>query len=389
MNMKFQLTRHEKQQLFLEAIGIIVFLGVFDIAVYISINEWIQQNPGLEGGVFQDKMSLSLGPNRVQVGNWGFLFLFLACVFDVFILYWRLLHRYYQMQMLHIIKELHYIASGHFDHRIPFKLVGPMNHIVESINILVDGTTHAMKEERAMEKSKDELITNVSHDIRTPLTSIIGYLGLIESRKYKNETDLLKFAHIAFLKSKQMKSLVDDLFEYTKVRQADTPLNLIQISLNSLFEQLEADFELEAQKKGMKITSEIPKEDLKIEVDPEKFARIFNNLITNALKYGKGGKNIYLKATKVKENEIEVSVSNDGQPIPQEALSQIFERFYRVEKSRNTKTGGTGLGLAITQQIVDLHHGTIKVESNDDLTSFIMHFPIKQPQKRKEVKEIS
>nr|WP_321315300.1 ATP-binding protein [uncultured Ligilactobacillus sp.] len=379
--MKLKLTSREKRELFLVGLFTLILLIISNIAIYILLNEWVRQNPGLEDGIFQLKMSLALGPNDVQVGNWGLMFIFLVCVVDIFVVYLRVSFRYRQIQLLHVITELHFIASGHFDHRITFTLSGQMQRVVESINTLVDSTIKAMEEERQIEKSKDELITNVSHDIRTPLTSIIGYLGLIENHQFQSEEDLLKFAHIAYLKSNQMKSLVDDLFEYAKVRQTDTPLELMDLSLNSLFEQLEASFELEAKQNNMKIVLQLPQEDLKMQADPEKFARIFNNLITNALKYGEGAKHIYLSARKVSGTEVEVCVSNDGKPIPKESLPQVFDRFYRVEKSRNTKTGGTGLGLAITQRIVDLHHGTIKVESNDKLTSFIMYFPIKQPEK--------
>lgn len=383
--MKLKLTAKEKRELLMEILFTLVLLLAANFAVYILLNEWIRHLPGVSSGIFDIKMSLTLGPNNVRFGNWGLLFVFIAAVFDSFILYWRVIHQYRQIQLYHVISELHYIASGHFDHRIPFVLNGSMQRVVESINALVDSTVEAMQEERQIEKSKDELITNVSHDIRTPLTSIIGYLGLIENKQYQSEEDLIKYAHIAFVKSNQMKSLVNDLFEYTKVRQADTPLNLMTVSLMSLFEQLEASFELEATQKEMAISSELPDGDLKIEADPEKFARIFNNLITNALKYGKGGKNIYLSARKMNDNEIEVQVSNDGEPIPQDSLPQVFERFYRVEKSRNKKTGGTGLGLAITQRIVELHHGTIKVESNNHLTTFVMRFPVKQPQKKEKI----
>lgn len=379
--MKLKLTSREKRELFLVGLFTLILLIISNIAIYILLNEWVRQNPGLEDGIFQLKMSLALGPNDVQVGNWGLMFIFLVCVVDIFVVYLRVSFRYRQIQLLHVITELHFIASGHFDHRITFTLSGQMQRVVESINTLVDSTIKAMEEERQIEKSKDELITNVSHDIRTPLTSIIGYLGLIENHQFQSEEDLLKFAHIAYFKSNQMKSLVDDLFEYAKVRQTDTPLELMDLSLNSLFEQLEASFELEAKQNNMKIVLQLPQEDLKMQADPEKFARIFNNLITNALKYGEGAKHIYLSARKVSGTEVEVCVSNDGKPIPKESLPQVFDRFYRVEKSRNTKTGGTGLGLAITQRIVDLHHGTIKVESNDKLTSFIMYFPIKQPEK--------
>src|SRR5699024_715598 len=134
----------------------------------------------------------------------------------------------------------------------------------------VESTINSLEEERAIERSKDELITNVSHDIRTPLTSIIGYLGLIEDKQYQSEADLLKYTHTAFLKSKQMKSLVDDLFEYTKVRQTDAKLQTVQIDLNAMLEQLGASFELEASKKGMQIQVDVGAEPLMFDADPEK-----------------------------------------------------------------------------------------------------------------------
>jgi signal transduction histidine kinase len=178
---------------------------------------------------------------------------FLMGILDIAILYWRLIRRYKQMQQRHIISELHYISSGHYDHRIPFDLNGDLGKLIRSINALVDSTVEAIEEERRIEQSKDELITNVSHDIRTPLTSIIGYLGLIEEGKYSNEEELLKYTHTAYLKSKQMKLLVDDLFEYTKVRQSNTPINLVTFDMQQLIGQIVVDFELDAQKKKMSL----------------------------------------------------------------------------------------------------------------------------------------
>lgn len=113
-----------------------------------------------------------------------------------------------------------------------------------------------------------------------------------------------------------------------------------------------------------------------MEADTEKLGRVFNNLIVNALKYGDGGKHIFLDATKV-GSEVVVKVSNDGPPIPNDALNQLFDRFYRVEESRSQETGGTGLGLAIAQSIVTLHGGYIYAESSADLTSFVIHLPLK------------
>lgn len=375
--MKFHITGREKSELLGEGILTIILLILLNMSLYVILNQLLVSNPDLASEIFLIKTSLDFKYAHIQLWSWGWIFIILMAVVDVIVVYWRLVRRYHQMQLRHIINELHYIADGHFNHRIPFRLKGQMQRVVASVNALVDSTIKAMEDEREIERSKDELITNVSHDIRTPLTSIIGYLGLIEDKQYRSEEDILKYTHTAYLKSKQMKSLVDDLFEYTKVRQTDAPLQIQSLELNAMLEQIGASFELEANKKGMEINTILPDSPVKIEADPEKLARVFNNLITNALKYGSDGKNIYLQLTKVDEKEIEIRISNDGEPIPEKSLRQVFDRFYRVESSRSKETGGTGLGLAIAQSIIELHHGYIYVESNKNLTSFIMRLPIK------------
>lgn len=375
--MKFSLTAREKSELFGEGIVTVILLLLLNMSIFMIVNQEISNNPGLQNGIFQIKMSLFLGPTDLQIWSWGGLFTLVMIIADCVIVYWRLMRRYRQMQLRHVIAELHYIASGHFDHRIPFKLSGQMQRVVESVNSLVDSTINAMEEERRIERSKDELVTNVSHDIRTPLTSVIGYLGLIENKQYNNDEELLQYTHTAFLKANQMKSLVDDLFEYTKVRQAGVTLNIVPLDIGAMLEQVAASYELEANKKGMAIHVDVPAEPLVIEADGEKLARVFNNLVSNALKYGAGGKNIYLKAMLVSEKELKVTIANDGEPIPQKSLEQVFDRFYRAESSRSRETGGSGLGLAIAQGIVERHHGYIYVTSDAELTEFIMHFPVK------------
>lgn len=379
--MKFSLTAREKSELFGEGIVTIIILLLLNMSIFMIINQEISTNPGLQNGIFQIKTSLLLGPTDLQVWSWGGLFTFLMLLTDVWIVYWRLMRRYRQMQLRHVIAELHYIASGHFEHRIPFKLTGQMQRVVESVNSLVDSTISAMEEERRIERSKDELITNVSHDIRTPLTSIIGYLGLIENKRYTSEDELLQYTHTAFLKANQMKSLVDDLFEYTKVRQEGVTLQVRQLDLGAMLEQIAASYELEANKKGMQIKVEITDAPLVMEADADKLARVFNNLVSNALKYGAGGKHIYLKAKRVTSKELKVVIANDGEQIPEKSLNQIFDRFYRAESSRSRETGGSGLGLAIAQGVVELHNGYIYVTSNQKLTQFVMHFPVTQTTK--------
>ena len=371
-----KLTGREKSELFFEGVVTVILLLLLNLSIVVLINSTIAHNPGLQSGIFQIKRSITIGPNNYQLWSYENIFIGLMLIADGFVLYWRLIRRYKQMQLRHIISELHYIAAGHFDHRIDFNLTGDTQRVVESVNALVDSAIHSMDEEREIERSKDALITNVSHDIRTPLTSIIGYLGLIENKQYQSEEDLIKYAHIAYLKATQMKSLVEDLFEYTKSRQTETPLVINKLNLTAMLEQLAASFELEANKKQLKIEVESGPQAIYIEADAEKLGRVFSNLITNAFKYGTGAKKVVLQAEQG-EGEVVIHVTNDGQRIPAESLGRLFERFYRVEGSRSKATGGSGLGLAIAQSIVDHHGGYIYAQSDDEQTSFVIHLPIK------------
>lgn len=303
-------------------------------------------------------------------------FIIVLIIAVVVVTRWRLKRRYRQYQLNHIINELHYIAQGHYEHRISHDYKGDMSKVVDSIHVLVDSTVKAMEEERMIEQSKDELVTNVSHDIRTPLTSIIGYLGLIDEGRYNSEEELLKYTKTAYSKAKQMKVLVDDLFEYTKVRQKTTPLTVTSFDMIQMLEQIAADFELEASRQGMEIEVISDLESLQMEADTEKLVRVFNNLLSNGLKYGKDGKNILID---VKKDEMEavIIVKNNGKRVPPKALASLFDRFYRADESRSQETAGTGLGLAIAQNIVELHHGTIHVDSDKKWTQFVIRLPLK------------
>lgn len=371
-----KLTGREKSSLFFEGLLTIILLGLINIALITMI----QSNPGVQSGIFIIKQSLVIGPFHAQIWSYQRIVMALLVLIDIGVLWWRLLRRYHLYQLDHIIGELHYIAQGHLEHRIPFRVNGNQQHVITSVNALVDTITQAMQEERASEKSKDELITNVSHDLRTPLTSIIGYLGLIEDHQYQSEEDIVKYSHIAYDKAKQMKNLVEDLFEYTKVQQHGAPVNLMTVDLGQLLEQVGASFELEADKKGMAINVSCEPTPLSITANPEKLGRLFSNLVANALKYGHGASYIHLTAKQLGEKVV-ITVADDGEKIPAESVKHLFERFYRVESSRNKATGGTGLGLAIVQSIVELHHGSVTARSDDQETAFVVTLPVKQVQK--------
>lgn len=377
-----KLTGREKSSLIFEGVVTVVLLILLNMAILTIIQDVIQSNPGVNNGIFMIKQSLRIGPMQAQIWSYQRILIIFLLLIDVWVVWWRLRRRYHLYLMNHIIGELHYIAQGHLDHRIPFRLKGSEQHVITSVNALVDSAVQSMDDERKIEKSKDELITNVSHDLRTPLTSIIGYLGLIEDKQYQNEEDILKYTHIAYSKAKQMKNLVDDLFEYTKVQQHGAPVNIMRVDLDQLLEQLTASFALEAERRRIEISSKVVPNPLMIEADPEKLGRVFNNLVANAFKYGNGASYIRITAHQEQSNVV-VKVANDGTPIPKEAQDHLFERFYRAEASRSRATGGTGLGLAIVKSIVDLHHGQVTVTSDEHETAFIVTLPLKQGQLKK------
>ena len=377
---RVKLTGAEKSELFAEGIVTIILLLLLNLSIIILIHLAILQDESLVNGIYFLKKSMTFVGGR-HVWSWQNIFIIIMAVGDLAVLYWRLIRRYHQMQLRHVISELHYIANGHFDHRINFRVRPELQRVVDSINSLVDSTVNSINEERAIEKSKDELITNVSHDIRTQLTSIIGYLGLLKTGISSKE-DQQKYVDIAYTKAEQMKSLADDLFEYTTLKSTSTKLNLNELHIYSMLEQVAAGFELEAEKKGIDIEIEARPKNLTIQADAEKLVRVYNNLISNAFKYGTGATKIKLVANLVNKSEVELRVENNGEPIPVSAQKKIFDRFYRVETSRNTKTGGTGLGLSITKSVVDLHHGTIRCQSDENWTSFIIRLPL-DPNKAK------
>lgn len=371
---RVKLTAAEKSELFAEGVVTVIIMLLLNMSIIILYHLAVLQDKSLVNGIYFLKKTMTIGPGY-HIWSWERIGIILMGIADVIVLYWRLIRRYHQMQLRHIISELHYIANGHFDHRISFSVNTDMQKVIDSINSLVDSTVGAINEEKAIEQSKDELITNVSHDIRTPLTSIIGYLGLLKNGAVTSQEDMLKYINIAYDKAEQMKSLANDLFEYTTLKSTKTKLNVTPINIKGMMEQVAAGFELEAEKKGIAFSVKARPDDLIVNADVKKLVRVYNNLISNALKYAAGASRINLVANLINHEQVELRVENNGEPIPKDKLKKIFDRFYRVESSRNTKTGGTGLGLSIVQGVVELHGGTIRCESNKDWTSFIILLP--------------
>lgn len=267
------------------------------------------------------------------------------------------------------------IATGNLDFRIEKKGMDELALLAGNINKMAAELKYQIEEERKTERTKNELITNISHDLRTPLTSIMGYLRLLSGKKYVNERQLEDFINIAYDKSDKLNMLIKDLFDYTKLSNEGTVLNISKVNINEMLEQLIEELTPVAEENELQFMKEISQDKIVLEVDGDLLVRVFENLLMNAIRYSfKPGK-ILIKLLSESGKAL-ICIENKGAHIPSEELPNLFNRFYRLEKSRSADSGGSGLGLAIAKSIVSLHHGAIWAECEDNNIRFVVELPL-------------
>lgn len=244
-----------------------------------------------------------------------------------------------------------------------------------NLNKMASDIRTLMDKEREAERTKNELITNVAHDLRTPLTSIIGYLELLAGNTKVPAEMEHKYIEIAYSKARRLEKLIEDLFGFTKLNYGKIAMHVGQLDIVKLLSQLleEAYPNFVEKNLSYDLQSNVPAKT--ISADGNLLARLFDNLIGNAIKYGADGKRVLVKIH-AEDDTVTVSVTNYGYVIPADELPLLFNQFYRVEQSRSTTTGGTGLGLAIAKEIVDMHGGTISVSSDLNGTVFTVKLQV-------------
>lgn len=247
--------------------------------------------------------------------------------------------------------------------------------MAENLNKMVAEIKDLMDKEREAERTKNELITNVAHDLRTPLTSIIGYLELLSAKQGMPAEMQYKYIDIAYTKAKRLEKLIEDLFGFTKMNCGKLVMHVGKVDIVKLLSQLLEEFYPSFADKNLtyELSSNVPAKV--ITADGNLLARVFDNLINNAIKYGSDGKRV-LVGIHATDTVVTVSVTNYGYVIPAAELPLIFDKFYRVEQSRSTNTGGTGLGLAIVKNIVDMHGGSVEVASDLKGTVFTVKLKV-------------
>jgi len=231
-------------------------------------------------------------------------------------------------------------------------------------------------EAKESEQQKNDLVVYLAHDLRTPMTSILGYLNLLEAEKDMEQERREKYRSIVLNKAKRMELLLDELFEITRFNATSIELIERKVNLNIMLEQLIEEFyPLMSEKQlSYKIVQD---ENVEIIADPDQLARVFDNLLRNAVAYSETDTEILIELLKTERLAI-IRFTNHGITIPKEKLDRIFERFYRVDEARSTANGGAGLGLAIAKKIVTIHEGSIRAESKNLETILTVELPLKK-----------
>lgn len=255
-------------------------------------------------------------------------------------------------------------SFGNLDYRIEINGKDELGFLAESMNSMAEKLKENIENERAQEAFKAELITNVSHDLRTPLTSLIAYLQLVDNEK-TTEENKKKYTCISIEKAYKLKQLIEDLFEYSKLECGGITLEKSEVNVIEIIEQSIGELFIEAQKRNMNFKKEFKTSKVILSIDSIKLGRVFENLLSNAVKYGVEGTDVCLNLMESKE-DVTIVIENEVTKEVCEDTLKLFERFYRGDKSRNSQVSGSGLGLAISKNIVELHEGEIwaKCENN-------------------------
>lgn len=322
---------------------------------------------------FMGYRSSMIGPDGLNPAVRGWILLLMGILVFVLCFYY-LIHDY--MKYIRIIANgIKDIAQGNFDTEIPVRSLDEFGEMASYLNQMQENIKGIMERERVAEHTKNDLISSVAHDLRTPLTSIIGYLGWVREQPDLDERTRQKYLDIAYRKAQHLEQLTNELFGFVKLEHREMSMHVGILDIRQLLEQLLDECYPSFEKYGLENEFICQEERIMMEGDGNLLARLFENLLNNAVKYGKDGKLIRVELEKKIESAV-IKVINYGYVIPEQEIGKLFRKFYRIEHSRSQDTGGTGLGLAIVEQIVQLHHGTISVKSDLQGTVFEVVLPL-------------
>ena len=256
----------------------------------------------------------------------------------------------------------------------PIILPPDLSESERELNRVREKAVNDAKTAAASEQRKNDLIMYLAHDLKTPLSSVIGYLNLLQDEDKLPDELKVKYLRIALSKAERLEDLINEFFEITRFNLSQITLSYSRVDLVRMLQQLSSEFSPQLKEKGLKCHIYSPG-SIPINCDPDKLERVFDNLLRNAVIYSFPETDIEIAASVEEQNAV-ICFKNHGNTIPKEKLDRIFEQFFRADIARGTK-GGAGLGLAIAKQITELHGGTVSAESHDDTVMFTVIIPLK------------
>lgn len=344
----------------------------------------------LVDGIFQESfcglvvgLFMKTGVSQEQAAGWyqhifvenkpvwllgGFAVLFLLCFYSSLSRMARYLNE--------ISEALEKVLDGPSE---PIVLTPELEPMAEKLTELKKQLLRKEQEAAQNEQRKNELVAYLAHDLRTPLTSVVAYLTMLDEHPDMAAEERAKYTHITLEKALRLEELISEFFDITRFNLQDFVLEKQEMNLSIFLAQIADESDGMLQEKGMTCAVDV-QEDLVVQGDPDKLARVFDNLLRNAAAYGYRDTQILIQA-RGGSDYTTIIFTNEGPQISQKKLEMIFERFYRADDARSSRTGGAGLGLAIAKQIVELHGGTITAASDRRNTRFIVSLPCGKSEK--------
>ena len=297
-----------------------------------------------------------------------FMGLFLACGYVViFLIYWGKTLGY----LGDVVRATEQIYKGGDG---PVILPAALHDIENQMNQIKSDMLASRRAAEDAEKRKNDLVVYLAHDLKTPLTSVIGYLTLLQDEPELTAAQRARYTGIALDKAERLEDLINEFFDITRFSLTSVTLERRSVNLSLMLEQIADEFAPMLRERGLTCAVSAPP-GVMLNCDPDKLQRVFDNLLRNAMNYSYPDSEISV-SLRVENDRAEIAFANHGDTIPAEQLERLFEQFYRLDSARTSRTGGSGLGLAIAKEIVELHGGHISAQSADERIVFNVSLPL-------------